>query len=142
MTNCMHTIKSCISILLQSSWQENFGLSNDGFIYYSVMSCFVKYLKYIDVLLVIQHSLASVITIKVGLSWSILSLSGYFLGVIRYGPMGPCIPTNSPSLVRSLRHFRLARISVRGDRNLRHLSICFFLFFFFVFRPSFRIFQL
>ena len=40
------------------------------------------------------------------------------------------IPANSPSLVRSLRHFRLARISVRGDRNLRHLSICFFLSFF------------
>ena len=39
------------------------------------------------------------------------------------------IPANSPSLVRSLRHFRLARISVRGDRNLRHLSIGFFLFF-------------
>ena len=53
-----------------------------------------------------------------------------------------CIPANSPSLVRSLRHFRLARISVRGDRNLRRLSICFFLFFFFVFRSSFRIFQL
>ena len=40
-----------------------------------------------------------------------------------------CIPANSPSLVRSLRHFRLARISVRGDRNLRHLSIGFFFFF-------------
>ena len=48
------------------------------------------------------------------------------------------IPANSPSLVLSLRHFRLARISVRGDRNLRNLSIGFF----FVFRPSFRIFQL
>ena len=40
------------------------------------------------------------------------------------------IPANSPSLVRSLRHFRLASISVRGDRNLRHLSIGFFSFFF------------
>ena len=40
------------------------------------------------------------------------------------------IPANSPSLVRSLRHFRLASISVRGDRNLRHLRIGFFSFFF------------
>ena len=40
------------------------------------------------------------------------------------------IPANSPSLVRSLRHFRLASISVRGDRNLRHLSIGFFSSFF------------
>ena len=39
------------------------------------------------------------------------------------------IPANSPSLVRSLRHFRLARISVRGDRNLRHLSMGFFFLF-------------
>ena len=43
---------------------------------------------------------------------------------------GVCIPANSPSLVRSLRHFRLASISVRGDRNLRHLSIGFFSSFF------------
>ena len=48
------------------------------------------------------------------------------------------ITANSPSLGRSLRHFRLAKISVRGDGNLRHLSIGFF----FVFGPSFRIFQL
>ena len=40
------------------------------------------------------------------------------------------IPANSPSLVRSLRNFRLASISVRGDRNLRHLSIGFFSLFF------------
>ena len=40
------------------------------------------------------------------------------------------IPANSPSLVRSLRNFRLARISVRGDRNLRHLSMGFFFFSF------------
>ena len=40
------------------------------------------------------------------------------------------IPANSPSLVRSLRHFRLARISVRGDRNLRHFEHrLFFLLF-------------
>ena len=36
------------------------------------------------------------------------------------------IPANSPSLGRSLRHFRLAKISVRGDGNLRHLSIGIF----------------
>ena len=36
------------------------------------------------------------------------------------------IPADSPSLGRSLRHFRLAKISVRGDGNLRHLSIDFF----------------
>ena len=40
------------------------------------------------------------------------------------------IPANSPSLGRSLRHFRLAKISVRGDGNLRHLSIGFFHSFF------------
>ena len=39
------------------------------------------------------------------------------------------IPANSPSLGRSLRHFCLAKISVRGDGNLRHLSIGFFFFF-------------
>ena len=38
------------------------------------------------------------------------------------------IPANSPSLGRSLRHFRLAKMSVRGDGNLRHLSIDFFSF--------------
>ncbi len=35
------------------------------------------------------------------------------------------IPANSPSLGRSLSHFRLAKISVRGDGNLRHLSFSF-----------------
>ena len=43
------------------------------------------------------------------------------------------IPAKSPSLGRSLRHFRLAKISVRGDGNLRHLSIGFFSSFFFSF---------
>ena len=38
------------------------------------------------------------------------------------------IPAYSPSLGRSLRHFRLAKISVRGDGNLRHLSIVSFRF--------------
>ena len=45
----------------------------------------------------------------------------------RQAPSG-AIPANSPSLGRSLRHFRLANISVRGDGNLRHLSIGFFSF--------------
>ena len=39
------------------------------------------------------------------------------------------IPANTPPLGRSLRHFRLAKISVRGDGNPRHLSIGFFFFF-------------
>ena len=43
----------------------------------------------------------------------------------RQAPSG-AIPANSPSLGRSLRHFRPANISVRGDGNLRHLSIGFF----------------
>ena len=53
------------------------------------------------------------------------------------------IPANSPSLGRSLRHFRLARISVRGDRNLCHLSIGFFFsfsghhFVFFSYNPDY-----
>ena len=38
----------------------------------------------------------------------------------------PFIPANSPSLGWSLRHFRHAKVSVRGDGNLRHLSIGFF----------------
>ena len=48
-----------------------------------------------------------------------------------------CIPANSPSLGRSIRHFRLAKIL----RPRRRKSPSFEHRLFFVFGPSFRIFQ-